>query len=69
LKGRVVRFAAPHDFYLSWPGEVVAKVAWFDNTNFKNFKHDLDYEDLFDWATAYIADNAIDLKTIKSDFG
>jgi hypothetical protein len=43
--------------------------AWFDNTNFKNFKHDLDYEDLFDWATGYIADNAIDLKTIKSDFG
>jgi len=43
--------------------------AWFDNTNFKNFKDDLDYEELFDWATTYIKDYAIDLKTIKSDFG
>ena len=43
--------------------------AWFDDTNFKRFKNDLDYEELFDWATTYIQDNAIDLKTIKSDFG
>lgn len=43
---------------------------WFEkDTNFQSFKYDLDYEELFDWATAYIADNAIDLKTIKSDFG
>tara|TARA_R110000772_G_scaffold168031_4_gene279783 strand:- start:7 stop:252 length:246 start_codon:yes stop_codon:yes gene_type:complete len=43
---------------------------WFEeDANFQSFKYDLDYEELFDLATTYIQDYAIDLKTIKSDFG